>query len=167
MTVVDELPAPAPPPGDAAPGRLDPRVVTVWRLGGAVAALVAAAHAAVAALVLDASPLWALAVLAPGLAAALFVPAALYRAWSWRVSEGEVRLKRGLWWRAESVVPLSRIQHVDTRQGPLQRAFGLATVVVFTAGSVGARVAIPGLDAAQAEALRDRLALLGGREDAV
>lgn len=167
MTVVDDLPAPAPPPGDAAPGRLSPRVVTVWRLGWLLAALVLAAHAAVAALVLDASLLWALALLAPGIAAALLVPSMRYRAWSWRVGEDEVRLKRGVWWRSESVVPLSRIQHVDTRQGPLQRAFGLATVVVFTAGSVGARVAIPGLDAAQAEALRDRLALLGGREDAV
>ncbi|NIQ53994.1 MAG: PH domain-containing protein, partial [Gammaproteobacteria bacterium] len=57
----------------------------------------------------------------------------------------------------ESVVPHTRIQHVDVRRGPLDRWLGLARVVVFTAGSRGAMVEVPGLDAGDAEALRDRL----------
>jgi membrane protein YdbS with pleckstrin-like domain len=65
------------------------------------------------------------------------------------------------------VVLHSRVQHVDTRQGPIERALGLATVVVFTAGTVGAMVAIPGLRPGDADLLRDRLVALSGSGDAV
>lgn len=160
--------APPPPPdGELAPSRLDPRVVRVWRLGSAISTAAVTLAAALACALAEASLLWALLVLALGVAEGVLHPRAAYRAWSYTVGEEEVRLRRGVWWRRESVVPLSRIQHVDTQQGPVERALGLATLVLFTAGSVGARLAIPGLAAARAEALRDRLAALGGREDAV
>jgi uncharacterized protein len=165
MTVVENLP---PLSGQAADEeRLDPRAVAVWRLGSLLGTAAVTAVAAVACLVLGVSPAWALAAAATGSVEAALWPQAAYRGWSYRVGGDDLRLRRGVLWRAESVVPLSRIQHVDTRQGPLDRALGLARVVVFTAGSVGARVEIPGLAAARAEALRDRLAALAGREDAV
>ena len=158
---------PPPPDDDPGPSRLDPRVVRVWRLGSAISAAVATVVAALVCAIVEASFLWTLPVLALGVAEGVLHPRAAYRGWSYTVGEEEVRLRRGVWWRRESVVPLSRIQPVDTQQGPVERAFGLATLVLFTAGSVGARLVIPGLAAAHAEALRDRLAALGGREDAV
>lgn len=165
MTVLEE---PPPPPAEAvAPSRLDPRVVRVWRLGSAISTTVVTGVAALGCALADASFLWAGLVFVLGLAELALHPRAAYRAWSYTVGEEEVRLRRGVWWRSESVVPVSRIQHVDTQQGPIERAFGLATLVLFTAGSVGARLEVPGLAAERAEALRDRLAALGGREDAV
>jgi membrane protein YdbS with pleckstrin-like domain len=95
------------------------------------------------------------------------VPAAAYRHYAYQVGEVDVRVMHGWLTRTVAVVLHSRIQHVDTRQGPVERAMGLATVVIFTAGSVGAMVAIPGIAQAEAEALRDRLAHLSGAEDAV
>jgi uncharacterized protein len=56
-----------------------------------------------------------------------------------------------------SVIPYARIQFVDTRQGPLDRLFGLAQLVVHTA-ALGTSGRLPGLDASLAEQLRERLA---------
>ena len=151
----------------ASPQRLAPAVVTVWRLESLVFTAVAVLALTLPLLALGWSLLLLLPVAALGGMEALAMPAARYRAFSYRVGEVDVRIQRGVVWRATSVVLHSRIQHVDTRQGPIERAFGLATVVIFTAGSVGAVVQIPGLAAAQAERLRDRLAALSGREDAL
>lgn len=109
----------------------------------------------------------ALAATTACLAAMGFLPAARYRAWSYQLRERDLVLRRGVLWHAVSVVPHSRIQHVDTRRGPLERWLGLARVVIYTAGSVGGALTIPGLAATDAEALRDHLATIGGGDDAV
>jgi membrane protein YdbS with pleckstrin-like domain len=72
-------------------------------------------------------------------------------------------IQRGVLWRTETRVPRTRIQHTDVSQGPLERSFGLATLVVHTAGTRFAVVDLPGLLTSDAEALRD--ALLGAIAD--
>ena len=57
----------------------------------------------------------------------------------------------------QTVAPYVRIQHVDASRGPIERAFGLATTVVYTAGSRSADVSIPGLSPERAEDLQARL----------
>jgi membrane protein YdbS with pleckstrin-like domain len=52
------------------------------------------------------------------------------------------------------------MQFVDVSAGPLERAFGLATVELHTAAA-GSDARIPGLAGAEAARLRDRLAALG------
>ena len=69
-------------------------------------------------------------------------------------------IERGVLWRARSVIPRVRIQHVDTRTSPLQRWLGLASLVIYTAGTRGADAEIPGLAAEDAERLREELAQL-------
>jgi len=54
-------------------------------------------------------------------------------------------------------VPLVRIQHVDSRRSAFERLVGLASTVVYTAGSRGADVTIPGLTPTDADGLRKRL----------
>ena len=54
-------------------------------------------------------------------------------------------------------VPRSRIQHTDVTQGPYERRFGLASLVVYTAGTEHASIAIEGLSHATALAVRDAL----------
>lgn len=165
LTLID-----APPPvlpRETPVQRLDPRVVNLWRVGSAVWSVIWTGLMALPWLLWE-WPLWLMIpVAALGIAWTAWVPAAAYRHYAYQVGEVDVRVMHGWWTRSVAVVLHSRIQHVDTRQGPVERAMGLATVVVFTAGSVGAMVAIPGLAAADAEALRDRLARLSGAEDAV
>lgn len=152
------------------PRTLDPGVVRLWRTTGVIwTAILTLAFATLHVTLGDDVPFWigAAVVLAYGIVyVAVWVPKA-YRAWEFEIREADVRLRHGVLWRRTSVVPHARIQHVDTRHGPLTRAFGLASVVLYTAGHTGASIEIPGLPAAEAESLRERLGALSGADDAV
>ncbi|WP_305804286.1 PH domain-containing protein [Stenotrophomonas sp. YIM B06876] len=76
----------------------------------------------------------------------------------WQLDGQGLAVRRGHLWQSDTRVPISRVQHLDLRRGPLQRAAHLATLVVHTAGSRFNTVAVAGLDQADAEHLRDRLA---------
>lgn len=65
--------------------------------------------------------------------------------------------RHGVLWQHEIHVPRSRIQHTDVTQGPVERRYGLATLVVHTAGTSHARIAVEGLAAEEAHRLRDQL----------
>lgn len=149
---------------------LDPRVVRLWRVTTGLSTLLWSllAIGAFAAIGVPRA-LWTIVVvlIAGGIISAVIVAPRRYRAWKFLVDPMNVRLRSGVLWRKDSVVPHGRIQHVDTTQGPIERALGLATVVIFTAGSVGGALSIPGLAHDQAEALRDQLAALSGSDDAV
>ena len=76
----------------------------------------------------------------------------------WKLDEEGLWLRTGrLWWR-ETRVPASRVQHVDLKHGPLERRFGLATLVVHTAAVHLSGITVRGLDEADALRLRDALA---------
>lgn len=80
-----------------------------------------------------------------------------YRRWVYQIRKDAIYLERGVVTHTRTLVPYVRIQHVDTNRGPLERALGLSTLVVYTAGSRGADVSIPGLTAAQARDLQQRI----------
>jgi membrane protein YdbS with pleckstrin-like domain len=92
-----------------------------------------------------------------------FWPSLEYRHLAYRVSSQEIRIRRGVIWREVIDVPRNRIQHIDVSQGPLERQFGLATLLVHTAGTDFARISLPGLAHERALEIRDRL--LGMEED--
>lgn len=52
-------------------------------------------------------------------------------------SDRSMRLRRGIWLIRESTITFENIQNVKVTQGPLQRVFGIADVVVETAGGGG------------------------------
>ncbi len=85
----------------------------------------------------------------------------------WQLDEAGFGLRRGNWWQSETRVPVSRVQHLDLKRGPLERGLGLATLVVHTAGTRMATVSVSGLDAADAERLRDRLSHQLDHDDAL
>jgi len=150
---------------------LDPTIRQVWVLQSIVPALVVGGLVAVALAFLPVGSPWVGSVVA----VILFVVSAglavlRYRSWSYEVREDSLYLERGVVTNVTTVVPYVRIQHVDARRGPIERAFGLATTVVYTAGSRGADVSIPGLSPERAEDLQNRLkqlAIAAEGEDAV
>jgi uncharacterized protein len=97
------------------------------------------------------------ALLALGLAATFVIPRRRYRRWGYREGEDEIEIRRGMLIRVRTIVPFGRVQHIDVAQGPIQRPFGLATLILHTAGTQGAAVPLPGLTHADAEAMRDRI----------
>jgi uncharacterized protein len=89
----------------------------------------------------------------PGLTLA---PRIRYDVHRWEVTDIAVHVRYGWLSRTDEIVPLSRVQTVDSTQGPLMRAFGLSTVTVQTASSAGT-VAISCLDEAVAQEVVARL----------
>jgi membrane protein YdbS with pleckstrin-like domain len=82
------------------------------------------------------------------------------KAWGYAERDQDLIVRHGLLIRRLSIVPYARMQYVDVTAGPLERAFGLATVQLHTAAATSdARV--PGLPPAEAARLRDRLTTLG------
>jgi membrane protein YdbS with pleckstrin-like domain len=83
-----------------------------------------------------------------------------YRAWGYAERADDLMVRRGVLVRRLTVVPYGRMQFIDVTAGPIDRLFGLATVVLHTAAAA-TDARIPGLDGPEADRLRDRLAALG------
>lgn len=93
-----------------------------------------------------------------------------YRNWGYEKQKGYLYLERGVFKKVKSMVPHVRIQHVDSQRSVVDRIFGLSRVVVYTAGSRGADVTIPGLTPEDAEELQSylrKVAIESEDEDAV
>jgi uncharacterized protein len=165
-----EPPEPWGTPVQDEPRSLHPRSVILWRLsallGGAAVVVLAYAGERLAGTPLPAGTVTA-AVALLAIAHAAVMPPLRYRAWRFALRDSDIVLQFGVLFRTTSIVPHARIQHVDTQHGPLDRALGLAELVIYTAGTRGAIVTVPALGLADAESLRDRLADLSGAGDAV
>jgi membrane protein YdbS with pleckstrin-like domain len=83
-----------------------------------------------------------------------------FGSWGYAEREDDLLVRRGVMFARLSVVPYGRMQFIDVTAGPLERAFGLATVRLHTAAAA-TDARIPGLERAEAARLRDRLAELG------
>ncbi len=83
-----------------------------------------------------------------------------WRSWGYVEREDDLYLTHGVLFRTLVAVPYGRMQLVEVESGPLERAFGLATVTLKTA-SPETNATIPGLAPAEAARLRDRLTELG------
>lgn len=151
-------------------GRLDPRAKSLWRLTGTLQAapiltggafgtyvLAARAEAPIYLSVLPVVGALALAVLL-----VFVLPPLLWRRWRYEIRPLEVDLQRGLVRITRTLVPMARVQHVDTRRGPLQRRLGLSTVVFYTAAGPNE---IPQLANETAAEVRDRIAELTREAD--
>ncbi|MGH3665640.1 MAG: PH domain-containing protein [Egibacteraceae bacterium] len=138
---------------------LDPRVRTLWWCSAAIAALLVLLVVALVDLLAPLPPQRGVvtAVVAVMLAVLVWlVPTVRFNRWRYALRADDLWIRRGVVWTTTSVIPYARLQFVDTRQGPLDRVFGLAQLVVHTA-AVGTSGNLPGLDAAAAERLRERL----------
>jgi hypothetical protein len=136
---------------------LSPRVRVQWGFRVLMTALLVAVVGSAVAAQLDYDPRLGAGVgLALGLVGLVWV-AFRYRVWAYEVRTDALYLQRGVFTHTRTLAPYVRIQHVDTSRGPLERALGLSTLVVYTAGSRGADVSVPGLTPEEATDLQDRL----------
>jgi membrane protein YdbS with pleckstrin-like domain len=94
------------------------------------------------------------AVIVVGLVVGLPVPR--HRRWSWALTDEGLELAHGVLVRTESAIPAFRVQQVDVKQGPIERAFGLVSLTITTASS-GSDGTLPGIDADEADEVRRRI----------
>jgi membrane protein YdbS with pleckstrin-like domain len=153
------------PSGDA-PQRLDPRSVTVGRIGGWIVVLILAGFTLpgllVALIVKGGLGPWIGTLAALTLAAgagflAQAAPTWRYRHTWYRVNANGIEIGHGRFWQRLITVPHARVQHIDVVRGPVERRFGLATLIIYTAGHAHSDIKIEGLSHEAALGLRERL----------
>jgi len=147
---------------------LDPRIVELDRIGCGLTSVIVMLGLFVGAVVLAVRALrspWILG----GLALALVAAAGVLGlgVWKWpglasrhrwfRLDDRGLEIRRGVVFRRVVFVPRSRIQHTDVNQGPIERHYGLAHLVLHTAGTESSSVTLPGLDQDLAIGIRQRL----------
>ncbi len=96
-------------------------------------------------------------VLVIAIALVIRIPSRRYGARGYQISADRLRVVRGLLFRFDTVVPFSRVQHIDVNQGPLERTFGIATLTLHTAGNHNASVSLPGLGEPLARDMREAI----------
>lgn len=146
---------------------LSPKLTTARRMLLSVFAAVVLLAAVVVAVV--GAPLWIAVAIAAG---ALLIEAIGWpwigrrvRSWGYAERADDLVVGSGIWFRRIVVVPYGRLQFVDVKAGPVDRAFGLVSVQLHTAAAT-TDAAIPGLTPDVAADLRDRLAAKGEQRSA-
>lgn len=91
--------------------------------------------------------LWTVAVAAPR----------RWARWGWGWTGRELHVASGWLTRRHTIVPAARVQHIDVTQGPVERMFGVATLVLHTAGTANSEVHLPGITRETAEEIRDAI----------
>jgi uncharacterized protein len=147
--------------------RVDPAARWLWAAEGALVTVVAAAIVVALGIVLpDDVPGWVDVLLAVlrwlllpfGVIAVVVEPLWRYRVHRWEVTEDAVYTLEGWLTRTWRIVPISRIQTVDTTRGPLQQLLGLTSISVRTASHAGS-TSIEQLPAPMAAAVAHDLGL--------
>jgi membrane protein YdbS with pleckstrin-like domain len=155
---VDDLFAPS----DVTWTPVSPKLAAVRRVN---ASILAGVIGIAALLVLGLTVGWAWGILALVVVLAAFAWAWVLigrnqRSWKYAEREDELLVSHGIMFRELVVVPYGRMQFVDVTAGPLERAYGIATVELHTA-TPATDAKIPGLHPDEAGRLRDRLSALG------
>lgn len=111
-------------------------------------------------------PVWAPPALCViiGLWAAGIAPPRRWARWGWAFTGTELHVASGWLTRSHTIVPAARVQHIDVAQGPLERAFGVATLVLHTAGTSNSQVSLPGISRQTADEIRDAIRARLGTE---
>jgi len=162
-------PVDGPSIADGVERRLDPRVIQLDRtVGWIVTAVISFGLFVAGGSTLIAASSWPAGAMAAvvaiwfGVTAGLgwwlqVWPAISYRYASYIVDASGMEIREGVVWRTVTNVPRSRVQHTDVSQGPLERRFGIGTLVIHTAGTDAAVVSLHGLTHETALAIRDHL----------
>ncbi|MBX3100582.1 MAG: PH domain-containing protein [Salinibacterium sp.] len=140
--------------------RVSPKYVVVDLVGTLIFALVVVAATSVPAFVTRIVYLWAIpASIAIVFIVVLSLTPRRVRAMGYQLRDDDLVFRKGLMFQRFVAVPYGRMQLVDINRGPLDRAVGLSELKFVTAAATSG-VTIPGLPAADAEELRDKLVAL-------
>lgn len=82
-------------------------------------------------------------------------PRFLYKNWRYDLNKDFLQLKSGAFFEEHKLIPMTKIQSVETNQGPILRKYGLYSITVETIASAHE---IPGLPKEIAMALREEIA---------
>lgn len=79
-------------------------------------------------------------------------PVLLQRTWRYDIDEHYIQLKHGFINRRALIIPMSRVEYVNTNQGPILRYFDLS---VLTIGTITSANKIPAIPTTEAQEIRE------------
>lgn len=88
---------------------------------------------------------------------AVIAPPRRWRRWGYAFTGSELHVAHGLITQVHTIVPVLRVQHIDVTQDVLERLFGVAKLILHTAGSDNNVVHLPGISRQTAEEIRDAI----------
>jgi membrane protein YdbS with pleckstrin-like domain len=151
--------------------KLDRRAISVWRRGNLLVAFIVLpfiiAIAVIAIKLADLAPDWLVITIAAAmigfmLLLAWFQPEFAWRHWRYEIRDDEIDLKRGWLSTTRTLVPITRVQHIDTRQGLIERQLSTATLLIHTAAGT---ISIPALPEQLAASIGTRITALANIHD--
>lgn len=125
--------------------RVDKKAKAIWTLTRFLVLLLVGGGAALAALAIasELSGVWQIVIYSAAGAIVLALllnmiiyPQIEYVQWTYHIDDDRIEIKKGIIWKKHSIIPVERIQHVETANGLLQRIWGLSTVRIYTAGGI-------------------------------
>ncbi|PJN91084.1 PH domain-containing protein [Bacillus sp. mrc49] len=90
------------------------------------------------------------------------MPSIKWKRWRYEVRNTEIDIQSGIFIIKRTLIPMIRVQHVETKQGPLLRKYELASVEISTAATMHV---IPALDLAEADELRRYISRMASVEE--
>lgn len=143
--------------------------ISAWRISASIYVIIyfiIVIAVTVLAYIYDFSYLYSLILLGLGIVQfyvfVYLLPRLRYRRWRYEIFEQEIYIQRGILIMKRTIIPMIRVQHVDTEQGPILKRYSLATVSISTAATTHL---IPALRDEDASRLRDRISTLARVEE--
>ncbi|MEK4626937.1 MAG: PH domain-containing protein [Solibacillus sp.] len=87
----------------------------------------------------------------------ILFPSIRWKIWRYEVREQEIEIQSGLFVVKRTLIPMIRVQHVDTEQGPILKKYNLANISISSAATVHT---IPMLEVEDADMLRTKISEL-------
>lgn len=168
----EAAPAPGPRPGPVAlrepAHRVCPRAVKYWRTTALIGDAILCIVLTVGVVVWPDRPWWALALLALVVVACVahvaLMPSVRFAVHRWEIDDEAIHTREGWLGRRTRIAPINRVQTVDFTQGPLMRAYGIASLTVTTASAAGS-ISITGLEAEQTRRLAAELTAITAADE--
>ncbi|WP_172193758.1 PH domain-containing protein [Saccharibacillus qingshengii] len=152
--------------------RLHPDWIAASRLGSAYFYAIPLLIAAVLTILgsvfdWDWLPLWIGSLITLGFAllfvfAVFRVPVMLYNRFGFAIFEEEIEIRKGLFLISETLIPMTKVQHVELEHGPILRKYGLAELKIVTAATTHS---IAGLKSEEAEKFKRMIGELARRTE--
>lgn len=59
-----------------------------------------------------------------------------YKQWKYIITEDRIEFVHGIYFLTTTIIPIVRIQHIDIKEGPINRIYKLSKIEIHTAGGV-------------------------------
>lgn len=140
--------------------RIHPSAKRLWVINGIIGSIFSMI---ISYIIFRFTAFWALI---PGALLSIYLifihPALEYRQWLYKITDQYVDYTHGIFFKKRTIIPISRIQHMDIKQGPIQKHFSLSNIIIFTAGQSHE---IEAVLSSEAQSMVDSVNLLILKED--